>query len=230
MRSLYLIALACALATNAAAGEIMQGSKVKKKTAAGKKATVSGEYSPLRPVAHNFGVDRSRIHTNERISLNGRRIGMTEARERLHPTSAKLPNDGAKLRITVIGSATKRKAVVDDWNRNPALAGFREDFVIQDYPPDHWAVSRVGFFLQGDPTISVQRPNGAELHRQHDYDGGAETLALALRKARDGYDPAKVKDLRKGGLSGLLGLSLPWSVAVLAALGAGILFLPTEKK
>lgn len=107
-----------------------------------------------------------------------------------------VPDDGHKLRLTIIGDEEQRKRVLADLEL-PPMADWRDKLLVQAYPPDHWAVKDAGFVCSGQPTIYVQTPAGKVLHRQDDYGGAGLDLYAAIRRANDKYQPAKDPDLRK---------------------------------
>jgi hypothetical protein len=142
----------------------------------------------------NFGVDLDRLHAGEeRYHLNGVPVSREQAAQVM--TGNTIPDDAARLRLTVIGDDGGR--VAQDLGNAPALAPWKDRLVVQTYPPNHWAVAKTGFFTQGRPTIYVQTPTGKVLHRQDDYADGADGLARALRRADPNYDPKKDPDLRR---------------------------------
>ena len=146
----------------------------------------------------NFGIDRSSLGSStERITLDGRPITRGEAVQILQ--AGTLTDDSGKLRLTIIGSEADRRRVLDDL-KGP-LRDIAEQCLVQDYPPDHWAVARVGFYTGGRPTIYLQAPDGTVLHRQDDYEDGPEGLRqvfLRLRLPNPFYRPDRDRDLRKG--------------------------------
>lgn len=177
----------------------------------------------------NFGIDRSGLNGSaERITLDGRAITPSEAAQILQAGS--LADDSGKLRLTVIGAEADRRRVLDDL-KGP-LADIAAQCLVQDYPPDHWAVARTGFYTAGKPTIYVQTPDGTVLHRQDDYTDGAEGLRLAferLRKPDPDYRPDKDPDLRRP-LGGLLSrvvdfLMYPFRTILSWLLAAGLVFI-----
>ena len=141
----------------------------------------------LAPFKKNFGVEVSRISKGEHLSYNGNPIDQG-------PLPA-VPDDSAKLHLTIIGTEAERHAVLHDLDAAPELAEFRDRFLIQDYSPDHWAVALCGFYTAGHPTIYLQMPTGKVLHRQDDYNG-PRPLADALRRAAADYQAGKDPDLR----------------------------------
>src|SRR6266851_4182190 len=135
----------------------------------------------------NFGVSTDKIAKNEVYSVNGRIV--------TQPGGPPIPDDSGKLHLTIIGSDAERRRVLQDLATAPELAEFRDRFLVQDYPPDHWAVALCGFFTAGHPTIYLQLPSGKVLHRQDDYDG-PKPLADALRRAAADYQSNQDPDLR----------------------------------
>jgi hypothetical protein len=142
---------------------------------------------PLAPIKKDFGVEVGRISKSEHLSYNG-----TPINQRPLPS---VSDDSGKLHLTIIGTEAERHAVLRDLDAAPELAEFRDRFLIQDYPPDHWAVALCGFYTAGHPTIYLQMPTGKVLHRQDDYNG-PKPLADALRRASADYQAGKDPDLR----------------------------------
>jgi len=177
----------------------------------------------------NFGIDRAGLNgAAERITLGDRQITRSEAANILQAGS--LPDDSGKLRLTVIGTQSDRRRVLEDL-KGP-LAEIAAQCLVQDYPPDHWAVAGVGFYTAGKPTIYVQAPDGKVLHRQDDYDDGAEGFRQAferLRRPDPNYRPDKDRDLRRpmgGFLARLLGwFTHPFRVLLSWFLAASLVFI-----
>ena len=177
----------------------------------------------------NFGIDRSGLNgAAERITLDGRQITRGEATQILQAGS--LADDSGKLRLTVIGTQSDRRRVLEDL-KGP-LADVASQCLVQDYPPDHWAVAGAGFYTAGQPTIYVQAPDGTVLHRQDDYADGAEGFRQAferLRRPDPDYRPDKDRDLRRpadGLLSRLIDvLARPFRVILSWLLAAGVVFV-----
>jgi len=177
----------------------------------------------------NFGIDRAGLDGSaERITLGGREIPRSEVMRILQAES--LTDDSGKLRLTVIGTEADRRRVLDDLKGS--LSDIANQCLVQDYPPDHWAVAGVGFYTAGKPTIYVQAPDGKVLHRQDDYADGAEGFRQAferLRKPDPDYRPDKDRDLRRpagGLLSRLLDvLARPFRVVFSWLLAAGVVFV-----
>ncbi|GAB6188136.1 hypothetical protein JCM17478_36380 [Thermopirellula anaerolimosa] len=177
----------------------------------------------------NFGIDRAGLGGSaERITLDGRQITRAEATQILQAGS--LADDSGKLRLTVIGTEADRGRVLDDLRGS--LSDIANQCLVQDYPPDHWAVANVGFYTAGKPTIYVQAPDGNVLHRQDDYADGAEGFRQAferLRKPDPNYRPDKDRDQRRpadGLLSRLINvLARPFRVILSWLLAAGVVFI-----
>lgn len=141
------------------------------------------------------GVDRSKLSDArvERVTINGREVTRDVALDAIG--KPEIPDDGAKLRATIIGTEAECGAVWKDVLTHPALAEAREKYVWQSYPPGHWAL-RPGFIQSGHPTIYFQaapdKPGGsAKVLLRLDSYPGALALAEAVRKADPNYDPAK---------------------------------------
>jgi hypothetical protein len=141
-----------------------------------------------------------------------------------------LADDSGKLRLTVIGPEGDRRQVLDDL-KGP-LSDLAGQCLVQDYPPEHWAVAQAGFYTAGKPTIYVQAPDGTVLHRQDDYADGPEGLRQAFQRVRKpdpNYRPDRDRDLRRpidGLLSQLIDvLARPLRVIVSWLLAAGLVFI-----
>lgn len=145
-------------------------------------------------VVPNYGVDTDKLNPEGGCTRKGKPCSKDEAIKAIQKS---IPDDSQKLRLTVIGSEARRSEVLKDLKSHPSLTPHMVKFVVQMYSPSDWAVSRYGFKTDGDPTIYIQRPDGKVVHRQDSYQGGAERLATALRKADPSYDPAKDPDLTK---------------------------------
>jgi len=169
----------------------------------------------------NFGIIREKLAEHgEHYLLNGKSVSSDDARQAL--ASGGLPDDAGKPRLTIIGPEADRRRVLDDLAKAPALAEFRDHFLVQAYPPEHWAVANSGFVTDGRPTIYMQAPDGKVLHRQNDY-AGPEDLAQAIRRADPNYDSRKDPDLRQP--SPLARFSLARIPTAVWLLAGGCLFL-----
>ena len=174
----------------------------------------------------NYGVDTSKLGGKEAYKINGRPVTKAQAEQAIQ--GGQVPDDAHKLRLTVIGGETERKQVLADLTGSPVLATWKDKLLVQAYPPDHWAVAQSGFVTGGKPTVYLQSPDGKVLHRQDDYQDGADGLAKALRKADPDYRPDKDQDKRKDpALPGLPELP-PW--APIAGVSGLVLLLLLGKR
>jgi len=135
----------------------------------------------------NFGLDVERVSSESRYWVNGRPTSRGDALAAF----GSLIDDSGKLRLTVVGDDALRQRVRDDLARHPALLAYRDRLLVQDYPPDHWAVAGVGMApgitLQSAPDAAGKAP---VLARLPDY-AGPEMLIAAIRKADPAYRPEK---------------------------------------
>lgn len=141
----------------------------------------------------NFGVYLDKKPAVPVYRINGKEVSREAAMEAIEKGG--LVDDSHKRRLTIIGSEDERKKVLADLTG--PLAPLASDLLVQAYPPDNFAVHDAGFRSSGHPTIYLQAPDGKVLHRQDDYQDGAEGLAKAIRKADPNYDASKDKDQRK---------------------------------
>jgi hypothetical protein len=168
---------------------------------------------PVEPPAltvQNFGVRSDLLprlgQGEECYRVNGRRVDSRTAFQTL-AQGGTLADDSGKLRLTVVGSESACRQVAQDLDQSPALAGFKDNLLIQCYRPDDWAIEP--FKLKDLPAtefyLCIQRPpaldgRGEALHAQTSY-RGPEALAVALqealRKADPKYQPDKTPDLTK---------------------------------
>jgi uncharacterized protein (TIGR03000 family) len=155
---------------------------------------------PTAGPAHNFGIDLEKLRPASQAELNGAPISI-EAAEQLLRGDDRLP-DPHRRRLTIIGGPDDRKQarlLLDGPLRDLAA-----DYLIDDYPPDHWAVARSGFFTQGKPTIYAQEPDGRVLFRQDDL-AGLERNLQAVRKPSPDYRPDADPDYRR---------AAPWAAMI----------------
>lgn len=166
------------------------------------------------------GVEWDKVQDERsRIMMGKREISRAEA---MRLVEGDVPDDAAKLRLTIIGPEADRKRVLAALEQSP-LAELKGRFVVQAYDPGDWAIKNYGFVTTGTPTIYVQMPSGKVLHRQDTYTT-AEDLATALRKADPTYQPSKDPDARKPALPGVPDLKqIPVPVWILG--GLGVLYL-----
>lgn len=146
-----------------------------------------------------FGVVADKVGTGPSYRLGDRVVTAAVAREAIEKG---FDDDGRKLRVTIIGPEPQRRSARLAIERHPAFAAIREEIVLRDFAPDHWAM-RAGFVTSGMPTIYCQSPEGKVLHRQDDFAGGAEAVVAAIRRANEGYDPARDPDIRPRSFEGL---------------------------
>lgn len=163
------------------------------------------------PVA-NYGVRRDQWPSGEMYVINGHSCTRRTALAAL-TADRELPKDTDKLRLTVIGDEKFRHRVLEDLDRAPPLAPWKERLLVQDYPAEHWSVAGLGFPARG---IVVQAPPSADgrgrvLHQQTSYDG-PEPFAGALRLVDKGYDKEKAPDLTKTAAGAW---SVPWVELIL---------------
>lgn len=155
----------------------------------------------------NFGVQpdpTEKPTTAPRYEVNGKPASKEEV---LQAFEGKAEDQSTRLRLTVIGPRNARQIVLEDLKRTPGLQGVVKDFLLKDYDPTDWEVSRSGFYTKGSPTIYVQAPSGKVLHRQDTYTG-ADDLAGVLRKANDQYKAEADPNLSKAAVFGLFGIPI----------------------
>jgi hypothetical protein len=155
----------------------------------------------------NFGVQpdpNEKPTAAPRYEVNGRPASKEDV---LQAFESKAGDQSTKLRLTVIGPKQSRQLVLEDLKRTPDLQGLLKEFLLKDYDPEDWEVSRSGFYTKGSPTIYVQAPSGKVLHRQDAYTGPGD-LAAVLRKANDQYKPEADPNLAKAAIFGLFGIPL----------------------
>jgi hypothetical protein len=169
----------------------------------------------------NFGLDSTRLNKGPSYSVNGRTATKEEA---VRALEGQLADDRTKYRLTVIGDDAVRKQVVSDLETSQGLSAFRDRHLVQSYAPDNWAAQK--FQAAGNPTVILQAPDGAVVHRQEDYRDGAAGLAKALTSA---YDPKKDPDRRKNPLANLDPKTLAAGGGVLALIAAAFLLITGRK-
>lgn len=191
---------------------------------------------PIKPPKRNFGVAENHLHLGSHYSLNGRTVERNVIEQVLQESGVKprqvedqkIPDDSRKQRLTVIGPRAQTEPVLRDFQSSEHLRPFKDKFLVTAYEPSHWSIQRQGFRTTGQPTIYVQDVDGTVLHRQDDYEGGAEALARALRQIDPEYRPEKDKDRRK--IFPLLKLpTLPWGLLAVLGLAAMVLVLYRKK-
>jgi hypothetical protein len=154
---------------------------------------------PASSIEQNFGVDLDKLgHDECKYKINGKPACRDEVVKALK--NGHLDDDSKKPRLVIIGPGALRHQVLSDLKSSAELKSLTGNFVIQDYPPDHWHVAQAGFVTTGQPSIYLQLPQsdgkGKVLHHQDDYQGGAPALATAIRRADATYNPRNDPDLR----------------------------------
>jgi hypothetical protein len=171
---------------------------------------------PIQPPC--CGVQWDKISDKPKYTVNGQEVSKGQVEGLI---TGALADDSGKLRVTVTSpDAAKRKQVVSDLKKMPEA----DSFAIRDYDAKSWEMN-AGFKTDGAPTIYCQAPTGKVLHRQDDYQGGADATITALRKAKAGYDPKKDPDLRKELIP-----NTPTLNTSLLALGIGLLAMTAVKR
>lgn len=161
-----------------------------------------------------------------------------EDAKKSHQSSDGSDDKRPKLHVTVIGPDADRQHVMRDLGErqepaHPALAPLRGSIHIQEYGPGDWAVDpRLGYQVNGKPTIMVQLPGGKEVWRAENYNAGPESLAKVIeferRKADSGYDPKKTP----GPGSGLCPLGFTkqdWPVVLIAGVVVVYIYLSPKR-
>ncbi len=172
----------------------------------------------------NKGVDWSKIEDHV-ITYEGRRIGCDKA---LEMVQNEIPDHKTKLRLSVIGTETECKIVMDQFNQlEPEI---KSRVLPRCMGPGNWAtkdlVSGQVVYKEGAPAIYVQDPTGKVLHRQNEPSGCIE----AIRKTVKAYDSTKDPDMRKPLLPILPGIpSFPINPLMIAGLLLAGLCIVTMK-
>lgn len=157
---------------------------------------------PIPPVVHPLpaapvevgqaiptGVDWDKI--GDGYSRKGKWITRAEAFEAV---TTGIPDDGGKLRLTVIGPDDARAKVERDL-KFPENKDIADRVLLWSVKPDHFSVRDTGFVTTGNPTVYCQAPaDGKEpgakvIYRENDYQGVGDFQAI--RKAIANYDAAK---------------------------------------
>jgi hypothetical protein len=145
------------------------------------------------------GVDRSRIAEAPSYSISGTAVSEATAKDRMAVGAPGLVDDTSKPWLVVRTNDDNLRRTIYD-----GLAPVRDNFRLISYPPGHWALQTVN---ADRGLVMVLAPDGKELHRQDDLDGGVPALIGAVRKADPKYDPSLTPDLRKPQLPSLPDLS-----------------------
>lgn len=135
--------------------------------------------------AVNYGVDPSKRESGERYTATS-----AEAQDFVVRAQAAADGKSDRIYLTVIGTPEDRKAIVADWQSNPAFASWHDKVWFQEFSKGDWQVKdELGYEAKGKPTVLVQRPGGGVVLRATQYSGPRPILA-ALRKADPGYRPS----------------------------------------
>jgi uncharacterized protein (TIGR03000 family) len=143
----------------------------------------------------NFGIDLGQLQqsqTTQHAELNGRLIP-AESVQTLLCGDPRLP-DPRRPQLTIIGTSQQREQALQ--LLHGPLSDLVADYVVHDYPPDHWAVAHTGFVTTGQPTIYAQAADGSVLFRQDNLDNLRLNLQ-AVRKPAPTYHPDQDPDHRR---------------------------------
>jgi hypothetical protein len=178
--------------------------------------------------ALNFGIEPWRVPDEPRYRINGQEVSRAEALAAV----GNLADDSARLRLTIVGDDAMRQRVLAELAAHAGLNALRDRLLVQDYPPDHWAVTGVGFA----PGITLQPAAGPDgkapvLFRMREY-SGPDALQGAIRKADPNYQPERDPDPTRSPATPAAptanpSISIDWTKVPPAywALGGMILFL-----
>lgn len=175
----------------------------------------------------NYGLVADRVSKEACYRVDGREVSRREA----FAAFGGLTDDSGKLRLTIVGDSEYRRKVCDDLAVHPDLVGLRDRLLVQDYPPDHWAVAGVGFApgitLQATPDAVGKAP---VLFRMTAYQG-PESLAGAIRKADPLYRPDRDPEPSKNNPSSPADpLKVPPALGVLGGLVLLLLLIRRKEK
>jgi hypothetical protein len=134
------------------------------------------------------GVDRSRIHTRERYTINGREVAESQAKDTAGGGNGTLTDDSNKLYLAFVDP--KAKDIIAS-----APAEIRDKYLCDDYAEGEWATCDRDGKKCLIPGITLVARDGTQLHHQASMDLVA--LATALRKADPNFDPNKTPDKSK---------------------------------
>jgi hypothetical protein len=151
--------------------------------------------TPIREASFTTnGVDRSKMDATEKWTAEGvaGRIFMESLRGGTAIADAEA--DAIKPHLTVVGTKEDRQAVRDALASSPELAALRPLVHFRDFDPKSPYVMDIGLASgRGKPEIILQRPGGAVVWRQFDFNGGGKQLAAeivrsgAVRKPNPDY-------------------------------------------
>src|SRR5262249_43399233 len=95
---------------------------------------------PVSPPPANFGLVEEQLTGAERYGVRGRGVPRREAVTLIG--AGAIPDHGSKLRLTVIGPAAEREAVLRDIASHADLARWKDRLIVAGYEPGHWHVAR----------------------------------------------------------------------------------------
>ncbi len=142
-----------------------------------------------------FGVDRSKFSPEKKCTHKGKEISIEDA---IDIIQSKIPDDFKNFRFTVIGTKEEQNTVKALYsNLEPELRARINPWYVS---PDNFALkdtvtNKTIFKTDGHPTIYFQTSDGKVLHRQDNWKGTEDFVAI--RKAVKTYDDSKDPDLRK---------------------------------
>ncbi len=186
------------------------------------------DYRPeMKHAEENFGLDKTKIHQPTPNTISGKACTKEEALKSIY--GAQVPDDGKKLRLTLIGPKADCDQVLNDLKASKDFEKLKDLWLIQEYRPDEWAVQS-GFKKDGKPTIYLQTAEGKVLHRQDDYQGGVTQLVEAIRKADPLYDASKDPNVLQPPSNGLPGPLKDIPLPILLLGGGAVLLLIFNRK
>ena len=182
----------------------------------------------LLPRARNYGVQRSLISDQERITVQGREVSQAEAWQLLgRPAEADVPPAGERFRLSVI-SPTRAEEITRQLEGQLSPQA-KAKTTVQAWKPDEWQIATRDFFTRADPVIYFQAPGGAVLHRQDHFEGGAQAAVDGCKDACPKYDPAKDKDHTKAPAVPGLPAGAPVALLIAGLVAGGSLLLRKGK-
>jgi hypothetical protein len=141
-----------------------------------------------------FGCRMDKVSKEEKCTVNGVDVSKRRLKQALQ-AGGTVPDDSAKLSLTLIGNAEDRTKARNDLYKGD-YKEFLDHVVIQEYDPTDVMVAKYGFATKGNPTVYLQRPdNPVPLWHEDDYKG--KQTWDAVRKADPLYDPSKDPGIAK---------------------------------
>lgn len=198
--------------------------------------------APLEfPEPLNFGIDAGQLGKGPGYSINGEEVSKEAAYQKLIETD-KLQDDSLKLRFVIIGQPSETKKVLDTIASSDKLKGLLKGVIIQEYPPDHWHVTEVGYKTDGKPTMYfvqplANKPGKGKVLLREDVFTGPEQLeqmtAEAIRKADPSYNPVNDPNLdqsKKNVIDTVIDILKEISLPAWVLIGAVVLFFMQRNK